>query len=428
MKEVIKIFKQIQATSSLNEKKSIINENKNNKLFKKCLKFLLDPNVVTGISEKKIRKRVEPETELSPLYLGASSEFTDVISYLQKNNTGKDSDIYEVQSFLRGNEVDREFYEQLITKKFRLGCDAKVVNSMVPGLISTFDVMLGTPVDKVKLKGDEKIFLSRKLNGTRAAFIGDRIMTRQGKEYIGLDHIINDLKAIGLTYMFIDGELLYKNEEGLSDSEAFQKGTGIAMSKEADKSQLKLVVFDIFPLEEFWTGRSKNTYESRYKTLNLLSLYLDEYGSKNVEVVPRFYAGTDHSQIWKWLDRAEEEDWEGIMINLDTPYECKRTKSLVKVKKFFSADLLCNGVEEGSGRNKGTLGALVCDYKGHSVKVGSGFTDEQRKYYWNNPTEIVGQIVSVKYKEETKNKDGGISIQFPVFETVRFDKTEPSYN
>lgn len=428
MKEVIKIFKQIQATSSLNEKKSIINENKNNKLFKKCLKFLLDPNVVTGISEKKIRKLVKPETELSPMYLGASSEFTDVISYLQKNNTGKDSDIYEIQSFLKGNEVDREFYEQLITKKFRLGCDAKVVNSMVPGLISTFDVMLGTPVDKVKLKGDEKIFLSRKLNGTRAAFIGDRIMTRQGKEYIGLDHIINDLKAIGLTYMFIDGELLYKNEEGLSDSEAFQKGTGIAMSKEADKSQLKLVVFDMFPLDEFWTEKSKDTYESRYKTLDLLSLYLDEYGSKNVEVVPRVYAGTDHSQIWKWLDRAEEEDWEGIMINLDTPYECKRTKSLIKVKKFFSADLLCTGVEEGSGRNKGTLGALVCDYKGYSVNVGSGFTDEQRKYYWNNPTEVVGRIVSVKYKEETKNKDDGISIQFPVFETVRFDKTEPSYN
>jgi len=158
LNKVIKIFEQIQTTSSLNEKKSIINENKNSKLFKKCLKFLLDPNVVTGISEKKIRKCVEPETELSPLYLGASSEFTDVISYLQKNNTGKDSDIYEIQSFLRGHEVDREFYEQMITKKFRLGCDAKVVNSMVPGLISTFDVMLGTPIDKVKLKGDEKIF------------------------------------------------------------------------------------------------------------------------------------------------------------------------------------------------------------------------------------------------------------------------------
>ncbi|WP_395546848.1 MULTISPECIES: hypothetical protein [unclassified Lacrimispora] len=428
MKEVIEIFKQIQVTSSLNNKKEIIKANSSNELFKKCLKFLLDTNIVTGISDAKIHKHVEVETKLDPLYLCKFSEFPQVIDYLKLNNTGKDSDIYEIQAFLSGHEDDREFYEQMITKKFRLGCDAKVVNSMIPGLISTFDVMLGTPIDKVKLKGNEKIFLSRKLNGTRAAFIGDRIMTRQGKEYIGLDHIINDLKAMGLSDMFIDGELLYKNEEGLSDSEAFQKGTGIAMSKDKDKSQLKLVVFDIFPLEEFWTGKSVETYEIRSKGLNLLSLYIDDYGSKNVEVVPRFYAGTDHSQIWKWLDRAEEEDWEGICCNLDAPYECKRTKSLIKVKKFFSADLLCTGIEEGSGRNKGTLGALVCDYKGYSVNVGSGFTDEQRKYYWLNPDEVVGRIISVKYKEETKNKDGGISIQFPVFEAVRFDKTEPSYN
>lgn len=228
--------------------------------------------------------------------------------------------------------------------------------------------------------------------------------------------------------MFIDGELLYKNDEGLSDSEAFQKGTGIAMSKDKDKSQLKLVVFDIFPLEEFWTGKSAETYGNRSNGLSLLSLYIDDYGSKNVEIVPRVYSGTDHTEIWKWLDIAEKEDWEGIMINLDTPYECKRTKNLIKVKKFHSADLLCTSVEEGSGRNKETLGALVCSYKGYSVNVGSGFTDEQRRFYWGNPDEVVGRIVSVKYKEETKNKDGGISIQFPVFETVRFDKTEPSYN
>ncbi len=82
------------------------------------------------------------------------------------------------------------FYVQMITKKYRLGADAKLVNKCIPGLIPTFDVMLGTPIDKVKLKGNEWISISRKLNGCRAAFIGDRIMTRQGKEYKGLEHII----------------------------------------------------------------------------------------------------------------------------------------------------------------------------------------------------------------------------------------------
>ena len=66
--------------------------------------------------------------------------------------------------------------------------------------------------------------------------------------------------------------------------------------------------------------------------------------------------------------------------------------------------------------------------QGYDLGVGSGFTDKQRDYYWNNPDEIIGKIVQIKFKAETKNKDGGISVQFPIFEIVRTDKTEPSYN
>lgn len=429
MVEVIKLFKQIQETSSLNDKKAIITANKDNDLFKTCLKFLLDGNIVTGISTKKIRKKVAPSSELAPYYLCAHSTFGDVIEYLRKNNTGKDEDIYEVQSFLSGHEEGREFYEQMITKSFRLGADAKLVNKCIPGLIPTFDVMLGTPIDKVKLKGNEQIFISRKLNGTRCAFVGDKCMTRQGKEYKGLNHIIKDLHRLGLKNYFVDGELLYKNEEGMSDSEAFQKGTGIAMSKNIDKSDLKLVIFDLFPIKEFWSGISKEPYHERKQMLLKIKENIELFDEvKNLEVVQMCYEGTDHSQIWKWLNHAEENDWEGIIINLDTQYECKRTKNLIKVKKFFNCDIKCIEIEEGSGRNKGTLGALVCDYKGNKVKVGSGFSDEDRKHIWRHPEDIINKIISVKYKEETKNKDGGISIQFPIFETIRFDKSEPSYN
>lgn len=106
MAEVIRLFKQIQATSSINDKKEIIASNKNNKLFKECLKFLLDGNIVTGISTKKIKKKVTPSSEMAPYYLCAHSTFEDVMEYLRKNNTGKDDDIYEVQSFLSGHGED----------------------------------------------------------------------------------------------------------------------------------------------------------------------------------------------------------------------------------------------------------------------------------------------------------------------------------
>lgn len=425
MEEVIRIFKEIQETSSLTQKSAIIAANKENELFKKCLRFLLDDMIVTGISEKKICKQVTITN-----HIDITCDFETIMEYLQVNNSGRDSDISIIQGFINKRpEHQRKFYKQIITKTFRLGCNSKVVNKVIPNLIPTFDVMLGTPIDKCKIKDGEWISLSRKLNGTRCAFIGNKCMTRQGKEYVGLQHIIDDLlkfKDRSYENMFLDGELLYKNKEGLSDSEAFQKGTGHAMSKEPDKSELKFVIFDAFPLKEFWSGKSKKSYIERKENLKIIDM--DFADSENIEVVPMLYEGTNHSEIWKWLDYAEENDWEGIMINLNAPYECKRTKSLIKVKKFFSCDIKCIDIEEGSGRNKGTLGALVCDYRGNRVNVGSGFSDVDRKHFWLHPEDVVGHMVSVKYKEETKNKDGGISIQFPVFECVRFDKNEPSYN
>ena len=425
VKEVIKLFKQIQETPSLNDKKKIITDNKDNELFKKCLKFLLDGNVVTGISDAKLNKKLEFVVK------GIMLNFEVVMNYLSENNSGKDIDIAWMQQFIsRQPDEDKEFYSQMITKKFRLGADAKLVNKCIPGLIPTFDVMLGTSIEKVKLKGDEKIFISQKLNGTRCAFVGDKCMTRQGKVYAGLQHIIEDLQNLVGTNMFVDGELVYKNKEGLTDSEAFQKGTGIAMSKDDNKSDLKLIVFDMFPLEEFWNGQSKETYSERL--LNYLLPLRNKVTSnhfENISVVPMFYSGDNHAEIWNWLDFAENNDMEGVIVNLDAPYECKRSKNLIKVKKFYTYDLEVVDIEEGDGRNKGTIGALVVKYKNNTVNVGSGFTDEERKNLWENREDIIGRVIEVKYKEITTDKKTGLeSLQFPVFCGVREFGKEPSYN
>ena len=425
MEEVIKIFKQIQETSGTNDKKAIIAANKDNELFKKCLVFLLDGNINTGISNKKINKKVEPSSELAPYYLCRNSTFEEVMNYLIKNNTGTDADIYEIQCFLDRHEEDREFYEQMITKSFRLGADSKVVNSVIPGLIPTFEIQLGTSIEKCKLIDGTYISISHKMNGTRCVFLNGQMKSRQNKLYSGLDHIIEDIKKLGLEDFFIDGELVYKNEEGLSDSDAFQKGCSIAMSKDNYKSQLKLVVFDIFPKEEFLDlHTSKKTYKERRKDLDKLEESIIASGITNLSVVERLYEGTDHSQIWKWLDYADEDmGWEGIVINLDTPYECKRTKNLIKVKRFFEKDLRCTKVNIATtGKYKGIMGSITCNYFDNTVDVGSGFNDSQREYFAKHPEEIVGKIVSVKYKEETQNKDGGKSLQFPVYMGILIDR------
>lgn len=427
LEQTIKAFHLIQSTSGKNDKISLIKQHETNSVFIESLKFLLDSNITTGIAKKKYDK-----LHISPLTKwehgdAVDTEFLNLLNYIKEHNSGRDQDIIMVKSFCYDlSDEIKEFTAGLITKSIKLGVDYKSANKAIPGLIQGFEVMLGTSIDKVKLKGTEQIFLSRKLNGSRCAFVGDKLMTRQGKVYTGCEHIIEELKAIGLQDYFVDGELLYKNEEGLSDSDAFQKGVGIAMSKEESKTDLKFVIFDIFPLTEFWNGVSKDKYSTRRQ--HLLSLQDKLNSCSHLELVPMVYSGKDHKEIQNWLDYAETHDWEGIMINLDTPYECKRVKSLIKVKKFYTCDLLCIGLKEGEGKNKGSLGSLICDYKGYHVGVGSKLTDEQRNAIWQNPESVVGKIVEVSYKEETKNKDGGISIQFATFVCVRNDKTEPSYN
>ena len=418
MEEVIRLFKQIQETSSINDKKEIIAANKDNELFKKCLVFLLDSNVITGLSSKKITKKVRKSEYILPT-------FEDVMKYLNQNNTGTDSDISMIQAFLNEHEDDREFYEQMITKSFRLGADSKVINAVIPGLIPTWDVMLGTSIEHCKLPENTWFSLSQKLNGNRCTYYNGEFYTRQNKKYIGLNHVKVDIEKIpNAKDLVFDGELIYKNNEGLSDSSAFQKGTGIANNKSENKEELKLVLFDVLPREDFDNKISKDTYKTRKQRL----LDLKQYETENIEIVQIFYEGTDQSEIWKWLDYCEQHDMEGCMLNLDTPYECKRTKNLMKVKMFYDLDLQIVGYEEGTGRNKGKLGAFVVDYKGNQVKVGSGYSDGERKNFWNNRDKYAGRVITVKYKEISTDKKTGLeSLQFPVYCGMREIGKEPSY-
>ena len=419
MEEVIKIFKQIQETSSINDKKTIIDANKDNELFKKCLVFLLDGNVQTGLSSKKISKKVRKSDYYMP-------QFTDVMSYLETHNTGTDDDISLIQAFIRNQpEEYHEFYAEFVTKSFRLGADSKVVNAVIPGLIPTWDVMLGTSIEHCKLPENIWFSLSQKLNGNRCTYYNGEFYTRQNKKYIGLNHIKADIEKIpNAKDLVFDGELIYKNNEGLSDSSAFQKGTGIANNKSENKEELKLVLFDVLPREEFDNKVSKDSYRVRKQNL----LNLKQYETENIEVVQIFYEGTDQSEIWNWLDYCEQHDMEGCMLNLDTPYECKRTKNLMKVKMFYDLDLQIVGYEEGTGRNKGRLGAFVVDYKGNQVKVGSGYSDKERDTFWNNRDEYVGRVITVKYKEISTDKKTGLeSLQFPVYCGMREIGKEPSY-
>lgn len=399
MIKVKSICDQLQATNGRIEKEQILKDNADNENFKYILNFLLDTNITTGISEAKINKNV-PSDE-------SHMSFIQLLEYVKENNTGTDNILSEIHSFLNYQPFEmQEFYKSILTKSLKLGLDVKTANKIYgDSFVFQFEVQLGTSIEKCKIPEDTYFYISHKLNGSRCLFYKGNLYTRSGKKYTGVEHIINDMKRVLINpNIVVDGELVRKNIDNKSDSENFQIGVGIANSKAETKEELKLVIFDMITVNDFENGISKLTYSERKPEIEALREIIQQLNIENISVVDMFYEGTDQTQIWKWLDYAEEHDLEGVIVNLDTPYECKRTKNLIKAKKFYECDLLCTGIESGTGRNLNTLGNIICDYKGFECRIGSGFTDEQRNYYCDNPNEIIGKIITVKYKEETKNK------------------------
>jgi len=425
-KKIKDIFELLAQTSSSIAKKEIIVNNADNVQFKEFLNYLLNPFLITGISTRKISKVTDKEPTRQ------FSSFTELMEYVLKNNTGSDGVISNIRAFLSECDSDMcEFYTSIISKSARLGCDIKSVNKALGfEFIPQWEVQQSYNIEKSPLKEGEWFSLSVKLNGVRGTFFDGKIISRQGKEFTGLDHIINDIACLfeDSEDWVLDGELVRINTEGISDNENFRIGTGLLSQDDADKSLMQFVVFDLLPKVDFLANESHLLYRERLNILGRLRSKITELGLKSITVVEVLYSGDDAAKIDYYLEQMVSEDKEGLMLNRDSKYYRKRHNGILKVKRFYTVDLRITALEEGSGRNVGRLGAFVVDYKGNSLNVGSGFSDEQRDEFWSLGERLIGRVIEVKYKEESMDKKTGLnSLQFPIFVSLREVGKEESF-
>jgi len=152
-------------------------------------------------------------------------------------------------------------------------------------------------------------------------------------------------------------------------------------------------------------------------------------GLKGVSVLDQFLCNEE--VFVNLLEHSKNEGWEGLMLRKDTTYKGKRSDEVLKVKQFHDAEYIVLDVEndiqrvivDGAEVSELMLKNIIVEHKGNRVQVGSGFNHEQRRYYFNNPNEIIGKQVTIQYFEETSNQNGTHSLRFPVikaiYETVR---------
>lgn len=427
MKNVFSILKMIEETASRNEKEAILIANKDNELLKKTLVYSLDPYKIYGIGVKSIQKVNVNGTQT--IY----QDIFTLLDWLEINNGGSDAAKYEVNKFISTqDDEDAEWYKRITLKDLRIGATDSTCNKVFPNLIKTFDVMLAKKFEEHEHKIKDDFIITTKLDGVRNVALRDhqsiKLMSRQGKLFEEFNELIEEIKLLPDNYAY-DGEFLVSNPKGLNSKDLYRE-TMKEVSKKGIKTNVEFHIFDMIPIQEFIDGKSKDKcIERKFVLHNILSH--NEF--KYIKEVPVLYQGSDKSKVFELLDDEISKGLEGVMVNLNSIYETKRSDAILKVKKFHDADVLVLGVEEGTNKNEGKLGSILIQFEHDGRKqtcnVGSGFSDVERELYYNSPEMLIGKIVTVGYFEITQNQKelDSYSMRFPTWKSIiRDDKTEIS--
>lgn len=455
----LEIILSIMKKTGTNEKIETIRIHEDNERLKKILFYTFNPLLVFGISSKKIEK----EINLTPNF--EANDIVEVLEYLKENNTGTDQVICNIQNFIKKqNPKYRNILIDIITKSLTLGINAKSINKVWKNFIPDYEVQQGerleNNIDKL-IESGKKIIVTQKYDGQRCSARVENhnviLYSRNGKIYEGLTQLENELSK--LDDGMYDGELLINVKDERDENnvptfikkydcdfdkdllskiyapkeskELFKDTASLVNSDLENKYNVNIWLYDMTPLENFDNMEDYDApVEERKKELR-------ERIAKVANICPHLketkylYEGEFNNNIIQdMLKQVITLHQEGMMINVyGSPYEFDRSKNMLKVKQMYPIDLRVIDVLEGSGANKGKAGALLVNYKGSPLKVGSGLTKELRENFWQDKDSIIGKIITIKYFEETTNKkDNSKSLRFPIFLEVREDKDEESYN
>jgi len=422
-------YQKITATNSRLDKESILNYYQDHTGIKEILFFLFNPFIVTGISERKLTKSVKN-------IANKCKNLKSLLEYFKKHNTGRDEDIAVLKAFTNDlSEVQKNLVNGLIKKDLTLGASEKTLNKVFgAGFIPSFNVMLAEKfVENSEYVDGKRFIVTEKLDGVRCILIFNDVgeptfFSRAGKPFDDMVDLAEEVKGLN-SQMAYDGELLLAVEQPINSADLYRMTVKVT-AKDGIKKGLIYNVFDTLPKTDLLNGGCAMPCEQRKAQL---SAELQKLNLPHIKEVPVLYVGNDLKKIDNLCDEYTDMGREGVMVNLaNAPYECKRTKNLLKVKRFNTADVRVLDWEEGTGANKGKLGAVIVEFiapdkKKYTCKVGSGFAKEDREFFFVNPDEIVGHIIEVGYFELSQNqKDNGYSLRFPTFKCLRNDKNEIS--
>jgi DNA ligase-1 len=402
----------------------------NNEFFEGC-RLALDPMITFGL--KQIPEKMDEDG--TGLHWDS---FTLALTGLVTRNVTGNTARTMIETMMKSatKQEWNGWYRRILIKDLRCGVSEKTVNKVVEKkyadyAIPVFGCQLAHDSANHESKVAGKKLIEVKLDGVRVITIvrsDGRVdmFSRNGKELANFPHIAEQISSVikqkGSSKsmdVVLDGEIMSSSFQDLMKQ--------VHRKDNVEAGDAVLHLFDVLTLADFEAG----VYNKDQTTRSSMVKFWVE---TNQELLPSVtYVANELVDLDTELGQVRYKEinakaiaggYEGIMLKDPlAPYECKRSVAWLKLKPFIEVSLEVKDVEEGTGRNVGRLGALVCsgtdDGKEIYVNVGSGFSDSDRDSFWSSRDTLLEQIVEVRADAVTQNQDGTYSLRFPRFKGFR---------
>lgn len=408
------------ATNSNTDKLNVLKKYANNEAVRNALEYTYNTFKQYGVTSANCKKN-------SNLVKYGYSDLFKLLDDLSIRFITGHTAISLVNGFVEANKKHEDLIFSIIDRNLKTRSTTSMINKVIPGLIPTFDVALANSYDEKmakKVDFNDTWFVSRKLDGCRCICIINEdgeptYFSRAGNEFLTLKNLDAEIISLGLKNMVIDGEICMLDANG---NENFQGIIKEIKRKDHTIENPFFYMFDLLTMEEFINKEGTTPFSIR--NVQLDNLFFQREFTK-IDYLPQTIL-IDEQMLMFHVSAAKENGWEGLMLRKDAPYQGKRSNDVLKVKQFYDAEYIVVDIENAVNRvivdgkevAEMMMRNVVIEHKGYRVQVGSGFSHEQKRYYFENPNEIIGKQITVCYFEETKNQNGGISLRFPTFKAI----------
>ena len=432
------ILDDIASTSSRLEKEAFLRGEENNNELWAVVRATYDPFTqyyVRGVVEVE----ENPYEPLEPMGIFEAIAHLGFLSRREK--TGHDARNYVARVYEALNDDDKDTFLKILDGDLRVGCGTKTFNKIWPGIIKEYPCMLASAFSEKAIESlNFPAYSQTKMDGMRCNIIvhrdgGVEVRSRQGKLFE--THGVFDEEALKIRdfidqhnegwYVVLDGELLAHDSNmnplprQISNGICNKANKGTITELEAQK--LTLVVWDYIP-EPVFSGDVEDPlmYSERYDML--YNLFCEEALSRFMLVETVDVANIDEARV-HYREMIADGQEGTIVKDKSVGWSNTRSKLTVKFKEIKDLDLRVTGWNEGTGRNKGLLGALTAETEDGKIKVnvGTGFSDEQRKLFTEEY--VIGKIIEIEYNQRVSSEHRDTdSLFLPRFIELREDKDQ----